>query len=103
MENKHEEYEKYFYELYTQEKISSENFRQIPLHKLSCNPILCERYESSLRMQTEKQNIIESDLYKCPRCGSKKIKVTQYQASRADEAPKVILICDDCGYKWTKT
>lgn len=103
MENIDEEYERYFYEQVHQKKISAEEFKALPLHIISSDPTLIERYESSLLMQTEKDKVIESDLYKCPKCGSRKIKITQYQASRADEAPKVMFVCSNCGNKWSKS
>jgi len=46
----------------------------------------------------KKKNIITSSAYKCPKCGERKITVTERQTRAADEPTTIYKECNVCGY-----
>lgn len=46
----------------------------------------------------KKKNIITSSAYKCPKCGERKITVTEKQTRAADEPTTIYKECNVCGY-----
>jgi DNA-directed RNA polymerase subunit M/transcription elongation factor TFIIS len=61
-----------------------------------------DKYEKIIqKKETEdfkKKNVATSSAYKCPKCGERKISITQKQTRAADEPATIYMECNVCGY-----
>ena len=61
-----------------------------------------DKYEKIIqKKETEdfkKKNVATSSAYKCPKCGERKISITQKQTRSADEPATIYMECNVCGY-----
>lgn len=48
----------------------------------------------------EKKEVPDNQMFKCSRCKSRKIIVSQYQSRGADESMTTHLTCNNCGKNW---
>lgn len=58
------------------------------------------KYESELKMTVESTVLIKEGLYKCSKCGSRKVISNEMQVRSADEGTTVFCTCSNCGNKW---
>jgi DNA-directed RNA polymerase subunit M/transcription elongation factor TFIIS len=79
-------------------KIDPENLANEDLEKIDENTKNRKIQQDNIQALRDDNN--GSDLYECPRCHKKNVKITQKQLRRADEPPSIIIRCLECGYSW---
>jgi DNA-directed RNA polymerase subunit M/transcription elongation factor TFIIS len=61
-----------------------------------------DKYEKIIQKKEiedfKKKNVATSSAYKCPKCGERKISITQKQTRSADEPATIYMECNVCGY-----
>jgi DNA-directed RNA polymerase subunit M/transcription elongation factor TFIIS len=61
-----------------------------------------DKYEKIIKKKEiedfKKKNMPTSSAYKCPKCGEKKITITERQTRAADEPATIYMECNACGY-----
>lgn len=61
-----------------------------------------DKYEKIIQKKEiedfKKKNVATSSAYKCPKCGERKISITQKQTRAADEPATIYMECNVCGY-----
>lgn len=69
----YDKYEKYCYELQTGKQISDSEWTNLTLFERTNDPYLIERCS---KVDLTKIEVIESDLYMCGKCKSRRIKIS---------------------------
>jgi DNA-directed RNA polymerase subunit M/transcription elongation factor TFIIS len=61
-----------------------------------------DKYEKIIKKKEiedfKKKNVPTSSAYKCPKCGERKITITEKQTRAADEPSTIYMECNACGY-----
>jgi DNA-directed RNA polymerase subunit M/transcription elongation factor TFIIS len=79
-------------------KLKPKNIADEDLEKLDENTK--DRKIQQDNLQALKDDNNGSDLYECPRCRKKNVKITQKQLRRSDEPPSILVRCLECGHSW---
>ena len=63
-----------------------------------------KRWEEMMQLQqtqnSKKQEVVETDMFQCSRCGSKKCSYTECFLRSGDEASVLFITCLNCAKRW---